>query len=193
MPIVTPGKRPGLRLSKSKVFGKKGYARKHSGFAMLNLTPMVDMFTIITIYLIMNFSANGQILFMTKDIQLPMITSTMKLERAPVIAISEASISIDGSKVMDTSDLLDTDTLNVPALQERLQERRQNIEQTNAIFGQGEQFHGVIDIQADQKIKFQILKKVMFSCSSTGFSNINFAGVQHSGGSSAPAKTAMNP
>ena len=191
MPIVTPGKRPGLRLSKSKVFGKKGYAKKHGGYTSLNLTPMVDMFTIITIYLIMSFSSDGDILYMSKDIKLPNITAHFKLERAPVVGVSASTISLDGARVVDTQDLERDDTLNVPPLQEKLQEARQKIEQSGALFGQGDQFKGVINIQADKHIPFKILKKVMFACSSSGFGNINFAGIQ----TSAPgaAKTAMNP
>src|SRR3954451_2498034 len=113
MPIVTPGKRPGERLQKSRIFGKKGgFAKKRSGYSSLNLTPMVDMFTIIVIYLLQNFSTDGDILFMSKDIQLPSITSKLTLERAPVVSVSAESISVDGARVVDVVDLTRDDTWN---------------------------------------------------------------------------------
>ena len=59
MAIVTPGKRPGDRIAASKVFGKKFGRGKKVGYASLMLTSLVDMFTIIVIFLLMNFSANG--------------------------------------------------------------------------------------------------------------------------------------
>jgi biopolymer transport protein ExbD len=191
MPIVTPGKRPGIRLSKSKVFGKKGFGRKKGGYANLNLTPMVDMFTIIVIYLIMNFSSDGDILYMSKDIQLPNITAKFKLERAPVIGVSADSISLDGARVVDTADLTRDETWNVPALEEKLREAKQKIEQSTALLG-GEPFKGVINVQVDKAIQFKILKKVMFACNQSGFGNINFAGMQVTAGAT-PPKTAMNP
>ena len=50
--IVRPGKRPGKRLSHSKVFGPKFLKGKKNGYLELNLTPMVDMFTMLVIFLI---------------------------------------------------------------------------------------------------------------------------------------------
>jgi len=190
MPIVTPGKRPGERLMKSKVISKKGgFGRKKGGYANLNLTPMVDMFTIIVIYLIMNFSSDGDILYMSKDIQLANITSKAKLERAPVIGISAESISLDGARVVDSADLTRDETWNVPALEEKLREARQKIEQSQALLG-GSPFKGVINVQVDKGVQFKILKKVMFACNQAGFGNINFAGMQVT--AAGGAKTASN-
>ena len=193
MPIVTPGKRPGVRLSKSKVFGKKGgFAKKHNGYANLNLTPMVDMFTIIVIFLLQNFSTDGEILFMSKDVQLPLITHRLQLERAPVVMISPEAVSLDGSRIVDISDVTRDETWNVPALEEALREKRSEIERSNQLLGVSDGFKGIINIQADKTMKFQVLKKVMFACNQAGFSSMNFAGMQ----TSAPTeetKTAAHP
>jgi biopolymer transport protein ExbD len=194
MPIVAPGKRPSPRLAASKVFGKKGGFRgKHGGYASLQLTPMVDMFTIIVIYLLANFSDNGDILFMSKEIQLPNITSKISLQRAPVISISASAISVDGTKVLDTDDLTKDTTLNVPALEDVMREKKKNIEQSAALMGQaGAGFKGIVNFQVDKGIKFQILKKVMFAVNVAGFGNINFAGMMTTAGAT-PPKTAANP
>ncbi len=193
MPIVTPGKRPGIRLSKSKVFGKKMHAHKKSTYANLQLTPMIDMFTILVIYLLQNFSADGDILFMTKDIQLPSITSKLRLERAPVVAVSSDSISLDGTRVLDVADATRDDTWNVPALEEALREKRRVIEQSNLILrgAGGEAFKGIINVQADHLMQFKVVKKVMFACNQAGFSNINLAGLQT--GKAEPVKTSSLP
>lgn len=193
MPIVTPGKRPGIRLSKSKVFGKKLRGGKKGGYANLNLTPMVDMFTIIVIYLLQNFSADGEILFMSNDIKLPSITARLQLERAPVVAVSDNTVSINGRFVVDVGDLTRDDTWNVPALEEILLEERKKIEQMSAMLNRGpDGFKGIINVQADKKIPFKILKKVMFACNAAGFGNINFAGMTVSA-KAATTTTAANP
>jgi biopolymer transport protein ExbD len=192
MPIVPPGKRPSPRLANSKVFGKKGgFRNKHSGYANLQLTPMVDMFTIIVIYLLANFSDNGEILFMTKEIQLPNITSKISLQRAPVVSVSSSAISVDGTKVIDSDELTRDTTLNVPALEDVMREKKRSAEQTSAAFGSAG-FQGIVNLQVDKGIKFQILKKVMFACNVAGFGNINFAGMQTTAPGSVP-KTASNP
>ena len=193
MPIVTPGHRPGLRLSKSKVFGKKGgFGKKRSGYAGLNLTPMVDMFTIIVIYLLQNFSTNGDILFMTKEIQLPNLTSHDQLERAPVVSVSAEAVSVNGERVVDITDLTQNEMVDVPALKDRMLDEKRKIEQTNQAFGKNEPFNGLVNVQADRAVPFKILKKVMFNCALAGFTNLNFAGMQVSAAPAA-AKTASNP
>ncbi|HYQ81724.1 MAG TPA: biopolymer transporter ExbD, partial [Anaeromyxobacteraceae bacterium] len=39
--------------------------------AELNVVPMVDMMTMLVIFLLQQFSATGEVLFMQKDIKLP--------------------------------------------------------------------------------------------------------------------------
>ena len=88
MAIQTPGKRPAKRFLKSKVMsGKFGKGRKGSS-ADLQLTSMVDMFTLLVIFLLANFSASGEVLFMSKEIQLPTASHGTEIERAPVVAIT---------------------------------------------------------------------------------------------------------
>src|ERR1700694_457731 len=116
MAIVTPGKRPGDRIAASKVFGKKFSRGKKSGHAGLMLTSLVDMFTIIVIFLLQNFSANGEILYMSKDIKLPDAIHGAQLERAPVISVSADAVTFDGRMLLSTADLERGDVLNVPRL-----------------------------------------------------------------------------
>ena len=58
MAIKVPGKRFGKRLAKSKVFGEGGHGHK-AIYADLLITPLVDTFVIIVLFLIANFSATG--------------------------------------------------------------------------------------------------------------------------------------
>ena len=71
MAIKVPGKRYGKRLQHSKVFGHGAHHAKGGGNSDVLITPLVDMFVIIVLFLIANFSATGEVLMMTKDIQLP--------------------------------------------------------------------------------------------------------------------------
>src|SRR5207244_13174902 len=119
MAIVTPGKRPGDRVAASKVFGKKFNRGKKQGYATLMLTSLVDMFTIIVIFLLMNFSANGEVLYMSKDIKLPDAFHGAQLERAPVISVSAVAVTFDGRMLLQTGDLDTDDVLKVRDLEHR--------------------------------------------------------------------------
>jgi biopolymer transport protein ExbD len=174
MAIVTPGKRPGDRIAASKVFGKKFSRTKKTGYAGLMLTSLVDMFTIIVIFLLQNFSANGEILYMSKDIKLPDAIHGVQLERAPVISVSGGSVTFDGKQIAQTEDLEKGDVLNVPELEDALREEKRRYEQIHAN-DPDHPFKGLVNVQADKKIPFKVIKRVMFACNQSGFGNISFA------------------
>src|SRR5204863_9960050 len=132
MAIVIPGKRPCDRIAHSKVFGKKFGRAKRGVYAALMLTSLVDMFTIIVIFLLMNFSANGEVLYMSKDIKLPDAYHGAQLERAPVISVSGEAVTFDGRMLLQTADLEKGDVLNVPELEDALREEKRRYEQIHA-------------------------------------------------------------
>src|SRR5687767_12017597 len=123
MPIHKPGKHPFAPwLQDSKALKKGG--KKHNATGELLMTPLIDMFVILVVFLIMNFSASGELVNISKDINLPKARTTSQLERAPIIAISSNSISIEGFKVGESEDILKDQDLRVPALTDKLQEMR---------------------------------------------------------------------
>jgi len=174
MAIVTPGKRPGDRIASSKVFGKKFGRGKKSQYAGLMLTSLVDVMTIITIFLLMNFSANGEVLYMTKDIKLPDAAHGTQLERAPVISVSADAVTFDGKMLLSTSDLEKGDTMNVPELEDALRVEKHRYVETHAQ-DNDHPFRGLVNVQADRRIPFKVIKRVMFACNQSGFGNISFA------------------
>ena len=180
MAIVTPGKRPGDRIAASRVFGKKFARGKKQGYASLMLTSLVDMFTIIVIFLLMNFSANGEVLYMSKDIKLPDAYHGAQLERAPVISVSNDSVTFDGRMLISTADLAKGDVLNVPELEDALRDEKRRYEQIHAN-DPDHPFKGLVNVQADRRIAFKVIKRVMFACNQSGFGNINFAALSREG------------
>lgn len=90
MAIQAPGKRFGKRLEHSKVFGH-GLHHKKNMNSDLNVTPLVDMFVILVLFLVANFS-NGEVLMMTKDINLPEANNIDELVLAPVVMVSRTEV-----------------------------------------------------------------------------------------------------
>ncbi len=177
MPIVQPGKRPARRLQRSRVFaGKMGRGRKNTN-AELNVVPMVDMMTMLVIFLLQQFSATGEVLFMQKDIKLPDAQHGQMIEVAPVVAISASQVVVTGQKVADVADLeRDSGYLNIPQLEERLRDEKKRwdfIHQNDP--DRDKSWKGDLNIQADVKVPFRLVKRVMFSAAQAGYFNVNFA------------------
>lgn len=191
--IKVPGKRYGKRLQKSRVFGD-GHAGKKSIFADLLITPLVDMFVIIVLFLIANFSATGEILMMTKDIQLPEAKNVQEVQMVPVVMVSNEEIVVDGTSVTRLADIDGAEYLNIPALEEKLRELKKKTEDLHSMAGDADGFKGDINIQGNKEVQFKYIKKVMFSCASAGYGNINFAVLNKgSGGKPETAEAAATP
>ncbi len=191
--IKVPGKRYSRRLRKSKVFGEGGRA-KLDGNSELLITPLVDMFVIMVLFLVANFSATGEILMMTKDIQLPEAKNVQEMHMVPVIKVSNDEIVVDGTSVTRLSDIEGSEYLNIPALEEKLRELKKKTEDLHAMAGDSEAFKGDINIQGHKDVQFKFIKKVMFSCATAGYGNINFAVIQKGDpNEAAPTTAAATP
>ena len=171
MPIKKPGsqhfKSVKLKSAKAKLAKKAGRSVDMS----LNLTPMIDMFVVLTIFLLMTFSTSGEILFIQKDIELPKATQTDEMQQAPVIIIGAGQVVIEGISVGRMDDIAEDENFEIADLSEKLNNLKKNFQQLHP----NVTFAGQIILQGDKQVPFRVLKKVMFTCTSVGYTNINFA------------------
>lgn len=181
--IKKPGKRPGKRLARSKVFGGKFMKGKKGANVELNLTSMIDVFVLLVIFLIQQFSADGDILFLTDKIKLPEAVNSSQMIRAPVIQVSADDIALEGARIVEVSELSRDDYWNIPALEEQLRDQKKRFDYLRQLGAEGE-FSGEVHIQADKAVPFKVIKRVMYSAAQAGYGNINFAVIQ--GGSGIP-------
>src|SRR5438477_9492104 len=90
-----------LEVAKAKL----GHAARKSVYEALNLVAYIDMMTMLVIFLLMSFSATGEILFVSKNIVLPEAVNWTELERAPIIAITKDVVTLDGKQVATGEEL----------------------------------------------------------------------------------------
>jgi biopolymer transport protein ExbD len=194
MAILIPGKRYGKRLEHSKVFGHGGHGKK-AIYADLLITPLVDMFVIIVLFLIANFSATGEVLMMTRDIQLPEAVNVTDIEMAPVVMVSNTDIVVSGNAIGRVEDLTKDEYLNIPALEEKLRAMKKQYEDLHALAKDTEgSFKGDVNIQANKDVQFKVMKRVLYSCATAGYQNLNFAVLQKGGGAATePAAVTGSP
>ena len=83
-------------------------------------------------------------------------------------------MTFDGKLVVQTADLEKGDVLNVPELEDSLREEKRRYEQIHAN-DPDHPFRGLVNVQADKKIAFKVIKRIMFACNQSGFGNISFA------------------
>src|SRR4051812_40141242 len=76
----------------------------------LNLTPFVDMMTILVCFLLMVFSSTGQLLQAQKGLDLPIAQARETLQQAPVIIVTKSEITYQGQLVATVESVLRDDS-----------------------------------------------------------------------------------
>lgn len=150
----------GSELGSQSILKPQSNKGKRSLFADLLLTALIDAFSILVIFLLMNFSSTGELLFISKGVELPKATAADMLERNTVVKYEQGKFFIEDKEMADQDSLI----------QELLDVRKQWVE-THP----GEEFQGIITIQADKKTKYESLNSIVLAMAHAGFGEIRFA------------------
>jgi biopolymer transport protein ExbD len=154
----------------------KRMGRNRGKIAGLNLTPLMDVFTILVFFLLFH-SSGGDILDVPKQIKLPDSVVESKPRETIVIMVSPEAVLVQGEAVIGTPELLDDRIQSVAGITARLTQLERNVIgiSTKTIAESKE-----ITILADKSIPFKVLKKIMSTCTASGYGRISLAVIQKS-------------
>ena len=182
---------PGQKFRRHKLLSRNG--NKRSVAASLSLTAMVDMFTVIVIFLLQNYDPQTKaVLYIPENVDLPSANRTDSLKPAIAITLSETDVMVDAKKVMTTQQAkTQQDWMLAPLFEEargalqaaRQKEESQLAQRIRANLQSRDQTPletGVpawsrVTLQADRSIDFLTVKKIMFTLTEAGAGQINFA------------------
>lgn len=152
----------------------KRMSRNRRGSAKMNLTSLMDVFTILVFFLLVN-SASTEVLETPKQITLPASVVEEKPRETVVIFVSATEVTVQGDPVVLVADILSMDGQNIAAIGERLAEVNENVIglKTKNVAESRE-----VTILVDRKVPFRVVKKVMSTCTSEGFGRISLAVLQ---------------
>lgn len=145
----------------------------------LIITSLIDFFSIVVIYLMKSYSAEGSILTNADNLMLPNSISTTKPKDINVqIAATSDMILLDNSPVVPTEDVrkISQDNPNpvIPQLEQKLKVVKER-EEDEVKRGALNEFEGIATIQIDKNVDFDVLYKIMYTCGSAGYLKMNFA------------------
>jgi biopolymer transport protein ExbD len=172
MPVNKPG-RVLLRNVPLAFVSKKvtGHGRKSSNME-IPLIPFIDFLIVLVVFLLISFSASGELLAQKPNLTMPKASNVVNVETAPVIAVDPIVVTLDGRRMADTA------TLAADPKVERIEQLIQDLETMKrnwSILHPQEPFPGQVIMQADVSIDFRVIKKLMFSASQAGYANVSFA------------------
>lgn len=142
----------------------------------MNLTSLMDVFTILVFFLLVN-SASTEVLETPKQITLPASTVEDKPRETVVIFVSPQEITVQGEVAIATDALFNRAEPTIPAIAERLVTLRKSVigTSTQAVAQSQE-----VTVLADRTVPFEIVKRVMSTCTAQGYTKISLAVMQAS-------------
>ncbi len=141
----------------------------------LNITSMMDMFTIILVFMLKNFSTDGNVLTNADDLVLPYSESKQSPKEVSVsINCTYDWIIIDNKPVVPTKNVAKLNNVVIKRIKDKLDICMRQEEDMVRI-GALNKVRGEIVVQIDKNIDFDIVYKVMATCGRAGYNNIKLA------------------
>lgn len=145
--------------------------RRSSQSSKLNLVSLMDIFTILVFFLMVN-SGDVEVLQSDKNIRLPESAASQKPDLTLQIKISPTDIIVQGRSVARVDEVLAQDTIGIAALEEELNylaQRRPLLTEAQKQKGRS------VTIMGDQETPYKLLKRVMTTCAQTDYRDISLA------------------
>ena len=167
----------------SRLQGKKAiraYARKLAEPEVikdLNITPMMDMMTIILVFLLKTFTSTTNIISQDANLTLAPSKTRLNLKPALQIVVTKRVVLVEGEPVAPVNSgridpALKRDGENgyyvtpiVDVLTKHSNKERKVAEMT------GGKFEGELQVVADKSTPYRLLTEVLYSCGQAGYAN----------------------
>ncbi len=153
---------------------RKRRSRNRLVVATLSLTALMDVFTIILLFLLKSYSAEGDIMSIDSKLILPVSTATEITRSSLLLQVTPEDIIVEGEKIISVKEATAGKEMLVKPLYEKLNEiakRTEFIAKSNKALN----FTGLIVIQGDKRISFRLLEKVMYTSGQAGYNGISLA------------------
>jgi biopolymer transport protein ExbD len=155
-------------------FSRTKRRKRSDGTVKLNITSMIDMFTLMVVFLLKNYSSQGQLVTPATGLLLPSSSIEKNATEALSVKVSKSTILVESEVVIDESmfaSIMGQKEFMIDALFKVLKKNYDEAKKSSERFGT--EFSGKISIQGDVEIPYNILTRVMYTCGQAGFPDMN--------------------
>jgi len=152
--------------------------RKKNNFEF-DITPILDIFAILLIFTLQNYSSAGIVPASPKGVDLPRSTSESLNTHGVNIQVSKSHILVNEKEVMniesiDVSQIYEDEGKRIAPLYKQLLKQKEDLAQAQKLSPQVKPFSGVANLIIDKSIKYSYVKKIMYTCAKAGFTDFKF-------------------
>jgi biopolymer transport protein ExbD len=138
--------------------------------AKLNLVSLMDIFTILVFFLLIN-SGDNEILKLSKHVKLPDSVAETPADSTITVTVTEKDIIVDGRPVATIEDVVNSNGI-IPGLAKELAylaSRRSELTAEEKVKGRA------VTILGDHTVPYEILKRVMMTCARSNYRDLSMA------------------
>ena len=152
----------------------KRMSRNRVKIGKMNLTSLMDVFTILVFFLLVN-SGSVEVLDAPKEITLPESREQTKPRETVVIFVSPEDVLVQGQPVATVEDIMLGTEGYGEAITTRLADLKTSVlgTSTQAVAESLE-----VTILADKNVPFIVVKRIMSTCTGEGYENVSLAVIQ---------------
>jgi len=133
------------------------------------MTSLIDILTLLLVFLIQSFSAEGNLITPSEDLQLPLSSSSQMPAPALTIEITKTNVQSEGMPIAAISSFEKSESFSIRNLGRFLAEQKRLA---------GPQMKPKVIIQCDRDVVFNVVKRVMYTCTESGFSNFSVLAIE---------------
>src|SRR3989344_4906799 len=140
----------------------------------IDITSLLDILTILLVFLLQSYNSSGVIINVPKDIELPRSASESMNNFGVNIQVSKSQIWVDDTEVVnvdsnDKGQLFDEGGRRIVPLYNELVKIKETIKQSEKLSPEAKKFSGIANLVVDKSLKYNYLKRVMYTCAAAGF------------------------
>lgn len=160
-----------MKMSRRALRMDKQHRRKKN-LPELNLVALMDIFTILVFFLLVNVSG---IQPQGAAIVLPESAAEKLPKETLIITVSNKDIILQGRRVADVEMVMASEERVIPGLQEELNYHANKKRVFDTASGDGAKDERPVTIMGDKEIPYMLLKRIMMTCAKTGFTQVSLA------------------
>ena len=142
---------------------------RHKADAELNLIPLIDILSVMVAFLLV-YSTEVEVIQNTKGIEVPQSIAQAQPKESVVVMITKDQLFVQGELVASVADIKASTTALVEPLRDMLKRPTIAGEIANKDLANRE-----ITVMADKNLPYEILKKVMATCTAAAYGKISLA------------------
>ena len=171
----------------AKKLGSRRYRRGHGAHVdhplHVNINSLLDVLSVILVFLMKSYSANTVQVKPSADLQVPFSDSSQPVAESTAVTVTTKNIMVDDLPVMTIEHGMVPENqrssggLLIDPLFQKMQEAVEHQKKIAQINKKAE-FKGIVTIIADRNVPFALLTQVMYTAGQAQFSKFKFAAIK---------------